>query len=86
MSTTSSWTPSSFYVLCALLFWFAGSIANNMWTKLAMKAFPYPLTVAYVGLLVQFLAGYMQRIIWGAKVTNSTKTLPWVRHAHLLGQ
>ena len=78
--TTSS-GPSIYMMVFVALFWFAGSVANNTTTKLAMKACPYPLTVAYAGLLVQFGAGYVQRAVWGEKKTTSTKVLPWVRHA-----
>lgn len=79
--TATSLGPSIYTTVFVALFWFAGSVANNTTTKLAMKSCPYPLTVAYAGLLVQFGAGYVQRAVWGEKKTTSTKVLPWVRHA-----
>jgi len=43
------------------LLWFAGSIANNTMTKSVMAEFPFPLTVAYVGLLFQLAAGIIEK-------------------------
>merc|ERR1712023_66147 len=54
--------------------WCAGSIANNVVTKKAMMMFPYPLTVAYVGLLVQLLVGFLQQ---RHRSSGSSKNAPW---------
>lgn len=37
-------------------FWCAGSVANNIFTKNALKICPYPFTLCLIGLLVQTLA------------------------------
>jgi len=68
----------SSFILFVAIFWFVGSVANNTTTKVAMKAFPYPLTVAYLGLLVQTAAGYIQRIDFSSGKIAKSSQLPWV--------
>lgn len=44
----------------ALLFWYAGSIANNMAAKIALRSFPYPYLLSLIGLLTQFCLTFIQ--------------------------
>jgi len=67
-------------ILLVLALWFAGSIANNITTKGAMGVFPFPLSVAYVGLLWQVGAGFLQRALGlGTSSGKDSKVRPSLR-------